>query len=79
MDESLPCPVCGGRAWAHYEPTTIRIHCPCCDRLGPEKDTIDEARAAGTPSPVPSHGRTSRRNKMVGISCKYDFPENQYV
>lgn len=33
----------------------------------------------GTPSPVPSHGRTSRRNKMVGISCKYDFPENQYV
>lgn len=46
MDESLPCPVCGGRAWAHYEPTTIRIHCPCCDILGPEKDTIDEARAA---------------------------------
>ena len=46
MDESLPCPVCGGRAWAHYDPTTIRIHCPCCDILGPEKDTIDEARAA---------------------------------
>lgn len=46
MDESLPCPVCGGRAWAHYEPTTIRIHCPCCDILRPEKNTIDEARAA---------------------------------
>lgn len=46
MDESLPCPVCGGRAWAHYEPTTIRIHCPCCDILGPKKDTIEEARAA---------------------------------
>lgn len=46
MDESLPCPVCGGRAWAHYEPTTIRIYCPCCDILGPKKDTIDEARAA---------------------------------
>lgn len=46
MDESLPCPVCGGRAWANYEPTTIRIHCPCCDILGPEKATIEEARAA---------------------------------
>lgn len=46
MDESLPCPVCGGRAWAHYEPTTIRIYCPCCDIVGPKKDTIEEARAA---------------------------------
>ncbi len=46
MDESLPCPVCGGRAWAHYEPTTIRIYCPRCDILGPKKDTIEEARAA---------------------------------
>lgn len=46
MDESLPCPACGGRAWAHYEPTTIRIYCPCCDILGPQKNTIEEARAA---------------------------------
>lgn len=42
----LPCPACGGRAWAHYEPTTIRIYCPCCDILGPQKNTIEEARAA---------------------------------
>ena len=42
----LPCPACGGRAWAHYEPTTIRIYCPRCDILGPKKDTIEEARAA---------------------------------
>lgn len=42
----LPCPACGGKAWAHYEPTTIRMHCPCCDILGPKKDTIEEARAA---------------------------------
>ena len=42
----LPCPACGGRAWAHYDPTTIRIYCPCCDILGPKKDTIEEARAA---------------------------------
>ena len=46
MDESLPCPVCGGRAWANYEPTIIRIYCPCCDIVGPKKDTIEEARAA---------------------------------
>lgn len=46
MDESLPCPVCSGRAWVHYDPTTIRIYCPCCDILGPKKDTIEEARAA---------------------------------
>lgn len=42
----LPCPACGGRAWAHYEPTTIRMYCPCCDILGPKKNTIEEARAA---------------------------------
>ena len=42
----LPCPACGGRAWAHYEPTTIRIYCPRCDILGPKKDTIEEASAA---------------------------------
>ena len=42
----LPCPACGGRAWAHYEPTTIRIYCPCCDILGPQKNSIEEARAA---------------------------------
>lgn len=42
----LPCPACGGRAWVHYEPTTIRIYCPCCDILGPQKNTIEEARAA---------------------------------
>ena len=46
MDESLPCPVSGGRAWANYEPTIIRIYCPCCDIVGPKKDTIEEARAA---------------------------------
>lgn len=46
MDESLPCPVCSGRAWVHYDPTTIRIYCPCCDILGPKKDTIEEASAA---------------------------------
>ena len=46
MDESLPCPVCGGRAWANYEPTIIRIYCPCCYIVGPKKDTIEEARAA---------------------------------
>lgn len=46
MDESLPCPACGGRAWVHYDPTTIRIYCPRCDILGPKKDTIEEARAA---------------------------------
>lgn len=23
----LPCPACGGRAWVHYDPTTIRIYC----------------------------------------------------
>ncbi len=43
---TLPCPACGGRAWAHYEPTTIRIYCPRCDILGPRKDTVEEARAA---------------------------------
>lgn len=43
---TLPCPACGGRAWAHYEPTTIRIYCPRCDILGPRKATIEEARAA---------------------------------
>lgn len=42
----LPCPACGRRAWVHYDPTTIRIYCPCCDILGPKKDTIEEARAA---------------------------------
>lgn len=42
----LPCPACGGRAWAHYEPTTIRMYCPCCDILGPRKNTIEEASAA---------------------------------
>lgn len=42
----LPCPACGGRAWVHYDPTTIRIYCPRCDILGPKKDTIEEARAA---------------------------------
>lgn len=46
MDESLPSPVCSGRAWVHYDPTTIRFYCPCCDILGTKKDTIDEARAA---------------------------------
>ena len=53
MDESLPCPVCGGRAWANYEPTIIRIYCPCCDIVGPKKDTIEEARAAWNPLPRP--------------------------
>ena len=48
MDKSLPCPVCGAKAWEHHEPITTKslIYCPYCNIIGPGKDTLKEAVAA---------------------------------
>lgn len=48
----LPCPACGGRAWAHYDATTIRIYCPCCDILGPQKILSRRRVPHGMPYPA---------------------------
>lgn len=71
MDESLPCPACGGRAWVHYDPTTIRIYCPRCDILGPKKDTIEEARAAWNALPRALEWTTEPPNGPGYYWCRY--------
>ena len=76
----LPCPACGGRAWAHYEPTTICIYCPCCDILGPQKNTIEEARAAWNALPR-SLAWTDEPPKVPGwYWCRHkSYPEYAVV
>lgn len=62
----LPCPACGGRAWVHYDPTTIRIYCPRCDILGPKKILSRRRVLHGTPCPERWNGRQSRRRCRGG-------------